>query len=415
MTLGLEAVATTVRGWWGWLWQRRQRAPISDPATPLPPVLARVNDDDDDIVEVCDPVEAEECALSVVEEYVDDPRVEEEHSTRWYLRGQLLDRLDEYFFCVRQVRRHDPHAYGLFSRIGFAIPADVFANPYHPHFSIVPPAGTAFGGCLYPNSKRADSVHPSFVYFEKIERPTRVQRFTDGPVYRLTALYDDRKRDARWHTKLTARGTCHIGVHATTGAMTLLREATTTQRAITTGTRNRRRRRETLWMTIESWQVPSWLYLRKSEDGLTAEEWATWLLRCVFHTYASATQKIVIRVKHGGCCASFGIDVARAKVFFKDRSETAVAADGKRKRIFHAVRQHVRQLSTGATEVRFHYRGLRSFDWNGYAVHIVWPTVTDVLAFGEPGKYVEDVEKADRHKYASMGKVGDSFAAVLER
>src|SRR4249920_1100375 len=37
----------------------------------------------------------------------------------WHLKTTILDRLTEYFVCIRQLRRSDPDAYGYFARVGF--------------------------------------------------------------------------------------------------------------------------------------------------------------------------------------------------------------------------------------------------------------------------------------------------------
>lgn len=80
---------------------------------------------------------------------------------------------------------------------------------------------------------------------------------------------------------------------------------------------------------------------------------------------------INIYVKKGKDKAVFSVPQNRWKYFFKDRID-AIAADGKKKRIFHAVIAHHRILSSGKqTNVRTHYRGSRNFMWNGYQIHIV--------------------------------------------
>jgi hypothetical protein len=44
---------------------------------------------------------------------------------------------------------------------------------------------------------------------------------------------------------------------------------------------------------------------------------------------------------------------------------------GSKRRIFHVVRPHERHLPSGDVRIiKMHHRGMRTFDWNGYAVHI---------------------------------------------
>lgn len=81
------------------------------------------------------------------------------------------------------------------------------------------------------------------------------------------------------------------------------------------------------------------------------------------------------------------------KRFFRNRID-AIASDGKRKRIFHAVVAHERVCHNGKiTPVRTHYRGTRNFDWNGYNIKIVMPGRHGMAQsdFNIPGEYIEQV------------------------
>jgi hypothetical protein len=304
----------------------------------------------------------------------------------------ILDRLEEYFHCMKRLRRHDRNAYRTFSRLGFTVLPDRFA----PRMATVTGARPTMGGYLFPkgalgpehhpncrhhvsSEEMERSVYPSFVYFRKIQHPYGVQ-YWRGDVYELTQLYDDRVRvGATWVARTTAAvGVCHFGL-GDDGTVTLLRE----------------RRSESVWVPggrrgrmIEGsrtvWRTPRWIEERVqpcvhcpvSEEGPQRDpvQEACETLTQALATHTEALSRIVVRVKHDGCVAAFGIELLRAPRFFRDREATALARDGRRKRIFHFVRRHARQVAADRqTFVREHYRGIRTFDWNGYGIHIVLP------------------------------------------
>lgn len=69
------------------------------------------------------------------------------------------------------------------------------------------------------------------------------------------------------------------------------------------------------------------------------------------------------------CKATFLVPENQWKHFFKGRVDVE-GKDGKKQRIFHAVKAHTRD---NGADVRTHYRGSRDFIWNGYRVTIVMP------------------------------------------
>jgi hypothetical protein len=334
----------------------------------------------------------------------------EDGSARWNLRGLILDRLDEYFVCIRRMRRHDPDAYQLFSRTGFAIPSG-FLNPDHPSCQVVTPT-VAFGGCLLAHEDGLN-IYPSFIYFQKLKRPARVQFFA-GAVYSLTALFDDRRAASHWASRLVLPVRCHIGV-SETGEMTLLREPTIRRKRFVTGRTKAHRRRETIELSNTEWKYPAWVTEIAADHDEDPQAWASFLLKLVFQTYRSSIEKIAIRTKSDtGDVAMFGLDVSRAKYFFSDRTVDALAADGKKKRIFHAVREHTRRVGdASSTIVKYHYRGIRNFAWNTYHVHIVWPEQRRVLEFDAAADDLANVK--DPTKFMGMKQAATVFAELLDQ
>lgn len=339
----------------------------------------------------------------------------EDDSTRWHFRGAILDRLDEYFVCIKRLKKHDPDAYALFSRIGLAIPADRFWS-VTPLDAIERFRGCSFGGVMMSCEETdGDTVVPSFFYFMKVKHAPRVAipRDRSADVYQVTLLYDAR-RGVRWESDLTQPATFYAALSAN-GETQLLPELVRTSEPFKSG-----RMRQPIWFSRTSWRTPSWIdstvldrrERKPSAEPETPHEFAANILATAIATYGSSLEKIVIKANRGTESASFGVDVARCKYFFSDRDVDALAADGKRKRIFHFVRRHDRKLSGDrSSSVREHYRGIRNFSWNGTQIHIVLPDRKDVLYYDKPGEIRESDD--DRSGMIGTDEVGRRFEEVL--
>lgn len=340
----------------------------------------------------------------------------EEESTLWHFRSSILDRLDEYFVCIRRLRRHDSDSYDLFSRTGFSISADMFFRGDHEQNRAAFRNATnrwSFGGFFFPRTEEIQTagIVPSFIYFRKLNRPSIAERF-NGDVYSLTLIYDDRQLSEHWRSKFSYPVTCHIGVDAE-GNTRLLRERVQTVSEIKT--HRKHGRSDKLRLRMYSWQYPSWLFYAGIDHDKSPETFATDILVMALVTHVRSMEKIIVRVKRDGLVAAFGIELSRAKYFFADRDMSALAADGKRKRIFHSVIAHARTLSTGAvTSVRFHYRGLRHFDWNGYGIRIVFPENNRLVAYPTPARYEEDIKVAQIPEWCTSKGAGKIIAEALE-
>jgi hypothetical protein len=129
---------------------------------------------------------------------------------------------------------------------------------------------------------------------------------------------------------------------------------------------------------------PRWTrVIPQSERKEGGADWTEDIFAMAFLSYLGATQRILIRVQRERAVATFGIALARAKYFFADRSPAD--AEHRRQRIFHSVIEHERRLPNGQTTlVRHHYRGVRRFNWQGYAIHIVLPANSSVARIAIP-------------------------------
>lgn len=327
----------------------------------------------------------------------------EEGSAIWDFKTGILDRLDEYFDCMRRLRRHDPDAYSILSRVGLSIPAQgVCSLP-----NLLNSKRLTFGGVLFSLhlfQAKKDKMYPSFVYFKKIETPGAVQWFR-GDVYQVVVIYDTRRCPADWRSRLSFPLEFHVGV-GLDGVPRLLKELHTSTRYIVgrKGGKGKKRRQE---ITSRVWNYPQLVRQIAHEHQDSADEWASLIFRDAFFTSAACLDQVIVRVKSGGLTAAFGIEASTAKAFFRDRESTVLARDGKRKRIFHSVVQHDRRLGSGRiTEVKTHYRGLRHFDWQSYQVHIVLPKNNYLLKWDGSLKYADDIPETDQRQHRGMRYLG---------
>lgn len=112
--------------------------------------------------------------------------------------------------------------------------------------------------------------------------------------------------------------------------------------------------------------------------------------------------------------ATYCVQPTQAKTFFKDRDKTALTPTGKRKPIIHMVTEHPRRLDSGAVvTVKEHIRGLRRFDWKGYACAITAPKFHRLTSHGFDlaPDYEEDLP-ADEHGLIGVDQMGELLAKM---
>jgi len=345
---------------------------------------------------------------------VGDPRSARGDSPVWSFRDTLLSRLDEYFICIRRLRRHDPDAYGLFKKLGFIVAADRYLCPDQAGATAaLHKIRSGVGGLLFGGFDLKDPdkkwIYPSFAYYRRLRQPPGVQR-TIGDIYSFNVLFDDRVPPQ--HRKhLTSLCGCHIAIPPT-GQPTLLRERVIHSDEIVSKRKRPNGRRDRFTRTSTHWGTPEWLVCAASQHNITPEQWATGIFKMVVLTHNESVSRFVIRVRKENCVAAFGIELDRAKVFFRDRDKTIVAKDGRRKRIFHSVTAHTRDLGDHITDVRAHFRGLRTFPWRGYGVHIVLPEHAPRMHMDVTAHVIP---KTDPRHYLDGPEVGQILANVLEQ
>ncbi len=336
----------------------------------------------------------------------------DDNTTQWVLRGQILDRLGEYIFCMRRLRKIAPDDYGLFSRVGCAIPAEKYRFSSDPVLDKEISFGGVFG--LFDVDRSPDFLYPSFLYFMRLEKPAPDVEGFSGTVYQLTTIYDDRQKGTRWKATRSGVGICHFGV-LKDGRIRLLKQKEHIRHRIPQKT-PQSRRHGPLWLNQAVWRYPQWVLDQGKERGETAEGWARGLFGLVYATYRESVGNILISASRLGVTAAFGIDLKRAPYFFSDRDLVAITPNGSRKKIFHSVRAHERTLADGRViDVRAHFKGLREFGWNGYDIAITWPGKNQDLLLGEGvgGFSEEDTSEPLSKDSISTERFGGLISEVL--
>jgi len=282
----------------------------------------------------------------------------------------VLEQLPRYFRYIDLMRKVDPDAYAMFSRVGASIlPSDrnlstADCNFAGEHFSVdrIP----SFG-CVYINlDERAESdphnVYPDFIWWTKLAGAHGVRlgvEASPSDVFTVTALYHDRFDEL-------GSVTFHIAVPSFEEARVLkeqvLNESAMYDHRSQVGRRSYSLRRR-------EWSYPTGLKMIGNSRGLSPQEAGRSVFAVVTTSVMSRRSGFQVRVAQAGRYAVFNVDEGAGPAFFADR-DIQVNENGRKKRIFHYVAGYQK---TDGTMVAGHTKGLREFDWNGYSVHIGKP------------------------------------------
>jgi len=137
-----------------------------------------------------------------------------------------------------------------------------------------------------------------------------------------------------------------------------------------------------------------------------------------FNMVLTRENSINIIVKKGKDRATITVPSNRWKYFFKDRVKVKTSS-GNTRPIFHAVSSHLREYKNGkVAPIKTHYRGLRSFRWDGYSIKIVMPGKHGAAqASLDLAGEIVDLEKIDSGDWVDMGssitaeKINKTFEA----
>ena len=286
------------------------------------------------------------------------------------LKRDILAQLADYQVYAERLRRWDPESYKLFRRIGMYMPPEgMQADGYTLEPAVLrslPGFGAvALGLNWEPEDK--DRLPSRMVYFRKLDRPgCDVEQRGGGVIYRCHTYWDDAK-DAKLN-KLRGYGVgMDYAVHvAPDGTMAALRMRQSAPQTI--------HHKRGTWRGYQSkvvhqrWALP--------DVHCAADKKADWIIRVFCLTmnfWLQSAQQSMIRVtaSKGGLVMPFVVDILQTPQFFADREPVMI--DGKKRRIFHIVRAHIRHTKHGDLPIRTHFAGLRQFTWAGYDIAISVP------------------------------------------
>jgi len=268
--------------------------------------------------------------------------------------------------------------------------------------------------------------YPKFMYFTKYKQPPpELQAVSGGDVYKLT-LWWDRPHDPKNKRKYGAPQEYAVFVSADGDHMQVLRMIDTEwielrsksiQRSqnrkghYTKGPALRRRDLGAFHVPKRAWHIPSeFEQWAKAEHCDVQEFLISVFVDAVKRIETSHYSMVRVEVKKDDAVAVFGVNVRKLAYFFQDR-DTTLSATGSKERVFHMVRAHERR----GQAVKFHFRGLREFDWAGYRVLITVPgrhhAMTHEIDIGSVDDYW--IDKADKRKYLTGPEFGKEIAGWM--
>jgi len=295
------------------------------------------------------------------------------------LRKNVLDDLDMHFKVLHRIKQADRSAFDLYSQIGcYLIPAESIAHggTVSPWFNNTRPS---FGAVSIINSKeharsdKRDRILPRMCYFTKYKpakAPPDIERTNHGDVYVLTLYYDDLKNGgirlpAAFPIALLPDGTIHP-----------LRQLSRDKQTIRHKRNGSKQRRgEQFSIPTSRWSIPGF-WKEQAVDSESSNEIehliSLFVIAANFYEVAAIGGMTRVDVGKGNLHLILNVDPKYSARFFNDRDKTRLP-NGSTKRIFHIVRPHRRIANGKEKYIRFHFRGERCFDWNGYRVEITVP------------------------------------------
>lgn len=255
---------------------------------------------------------------------------------------------------------------------------------------------------IYKRETQGDTLVPRFLYFTKYKpqlAPPDIQRTNQPDVYLVSVYWNSEK------LKLSAPYQFPVAV-SSDGEVQVLRTRLYERKEMRS---KRGSYRGSFSIPVQRWGISEALRDWAKEHEAHTAQYLSDLFVLIANAYIEAQSGMAeIRVSKSDLACAFNLDIKRVPSFFKDRDRIG------HKRIFHIVRAHIRK---DGTPVRFHFRGARSFDWNGYRVNI---TIAGLHRSGnvELQTHAADFEMIDpveRNKWIDTADLGKAIHRSYER
>lgn len=331
-----------------------------------------------------------------------------------HFRGAVLDQMERYIAIMKRARHAMPGGIGAFhSKYGaYLLPGrldDRFGiEPLDPFFLETRPS---MGMVMYTDRATQAVDHlkrtwvPAALYFQKYatgKAPVEVQP-VNGEVYTCGIYWDKLNGSRKFGTPT------EFAVSIDGSGIRILRMLVNVKQHINV---RRGAYRGTQTVHHRRWGLPEFFtdWARQNHIDTSADDYLrAWFIEAANHYVRSAMgSPIRVRVSKDGVAALLAVDMLNTPDFFRDRDIT-VTSGGARRRVFHAVRTHVRR---NGTPVRMHFRGERRFTWNGFNVEISVPG-RDHIELADFSLGLHDSEMVDpTEKVITPSRVADRFLQI---
>jgi len=329
----------------------------------------------------------------------------------WSFKKDILEKLDQYFFYIRYMRKRDPDAYDLYSRVGAAIVPDTTEYYYQTDkksYGSLPPRWSnpdlrpGFGAVSYLSPNEDTFCTTKFSYFRRLYRtPAHVLKPVEGDLYEVTAFLQ--------HDKNESNGFPVVGYVVVTNEAQIVPAQYIT--LVEHYGKKAQVRKATYGLLLDKSLDEGWS--KKYDRPQNVQEMACFVFSTLADYWEQSQGGIRVTAKKGKVAAMFGVNLLRTPYFFSER-EPVYSEEGHKKKIFHIVRTHERQTKTKNIYVKSHFRGLRDFIWNGYRVHLSMPEThhRDLLDFTLGAAIIDD-DELPAQKYATSAQLGNLMAADI--
>lgn len=246
------------------------------------------------------------------------------------------------------------------------------------------------------NDKK-DILSPAYFYAKKCATRPAACQYISGVIYECGQAFEDKDKLA-WHFFFVAI--------KSDGSIVPVRYRY--PKTIQLPNRGCFVRRESGFGGAEHWAA---------EQNKPADQFLSNVASMCFSFWSMKDQMWRVSAKKGGQRMNFAIDTHETKHYFKDRDRQGVCtSSGRLKPIAHYVSEHDRNLANGSKSVvKEHIRGLRQFDWNGYAIKIQSPKFGGVFADSFTGSAIEDEDaEVSKEKLVSIDVAVDRLVRMEE-
>ena len=339
----------------------------------------------------------------------------EDEGAFYYLRD-ILDRLPRCQKMLKRVKRIDPDAYEYHRRVGARLVPDKFkvsGDQLSDLFLLQRPAiGMTYilSKPMLASAKKKNHVPASFHYFQKIVIRGKDESGllpTRNDLYKMVVVHDD--------GTLISGGLAYFEIMPN-GIPRIMRKKETNFQSIPT----HKRGEKAVTVSHNKMNYPDYIQNMHHDNAADEEfgDYASLIFTLCVNDFCNITSEdeLQVRCSKGKVVAMFNVCTKRTPYFFADR-ETTLAVDGKRKRIFHIVRAHTRDLGNSRiSEVKEHYRGERRFWWGGHRVTITVPKLhhLSINSFDVAAQEFDDDKLRTGKNWVTSAQLGEKIAGMME-